>query len=266
MEMTRRRAFGLFAGAPALLEGLARPAGAQPTERATDPGGGLRLATRSKLVMVGDSITDAGRARPVGEGRGTALGSGYVMMVDALLGAVYPERWIRVVNQGISGNTVRDLKARWQTDVLDLAPDWVSIMVGANDVWRQFDSPRRTELHVLIDEYEQTLDGLVRTTLPHVRGLVLMSPYYLEPNPADAMRAAMDRYGAVVRRLAEKHGTLFVDTQAAFDAVLRVYYPATINWDRVHPDHVGSMVLARAFVSAVGFDWARSPAGSPPQP
>ena len=62
----------------------------------------------------------------------------------------------RVVDMGISGNTTRDLQARWQTDVLDLKPDWLSIMIGANDVWRQFDSPRQTEKHILIDEYKRT--------------------------------------------------------------------------------------------------------------
>ena len=87
--------------------------------------------------------------------------------------------------------------------------------------------------------------------------MVLITPFYLEPNRADAMRAAMDRYGAAVRRLAEKHQTLFVDSQAAFDEVLKTYYPASLNWDRVHPDHIGSMVLARAFVNAIGFDWTR---------
>jgi lysophospholipase L1-like esterase len=257
MEMTRRRAFGLVAGAPALVGGLSASANAQATTQAGDERTGLKIAARSKLVMVGDSITDAGRARPVGEGRGEAIGKGYVMMVEALLGAVYPDQWIRTVNQGISGNTVRDLKARWQTDVLDLAPDWVSIMIGANDVWRQFDSPRQTEKHVLIDEYEKTLDELLLATLPRVKGLVLITPFYLEPSRADAMRAAMDRYGAAVRRLADKHRTLFVDSQAAFDEVLKTYYPATINWDRVHPDHIGSMVIARAFVNAIGFDWSR---------
>ena len=88
------------------------------------------------------SCETRGRARPIGEGRADdALGRGYVMMVDALLGAVYPERMIRVINMGVSGNTTRDLKARWQRDVLDLKPDWLSIMIGANDVWRQYDSP-----------------------------------------------------------------------------------------------------------------------------
>ena len=71
------------------------------------------------------------------------------------------------------------------------------------------------------------------------------------------MRAMMDRYGAVVKGLAAKHGALFVDTQAAFDAILQRYYPATIGWDRVHPNHIGQMVLARAFVGALGFQWSR---------
>ncbi len=215
----------------------------------------MKLGKHSKLVMIGDSITDAGRAQPAGEGLFGALGSGYVSLVDALLGAAYPDYGIRVVNMGTGGNTVRDLQARWQTDVLDRCPDWLSVMIGINDVWRQFDSPRQTEQHVLPDEYERTLDGLIAQTLPSVKNIVLMTPFYIEPNRADPMRARMDEYGAVVRQLSEKHGTLFVDTQAAFDAVLTAYYPATLAWDRVHPSLTGHMVLARAFLNAVEFAW-----------
>ena len=144
----------------------------------------LRIQTGEKLVMIGDSITDVGRARPIGEGRADdALGRGYVMMVDALLGAVYPERMIRVINMGVSGNTTRDLKARWQTDVLELKPAWLSIMIGANDVWRQFDSPKQSERHVLLDEYERNLVELVSSTQPVVKGLVLMAPYLHRGEP-----------------------------------------------------------------------------------
>lgn len=215
----------------------------------------MKLDKHSKLVMIGDSITDAGRAQPAGEGLFDALGRGYVSLVDALLGAAYPDHGIRVVNMGTGGHTVRDLEARWQMDVLDKRPDWLSVMIGINDVWRQFDSPRQTEGHVLPDEYEQTLDGLIARTRPLVKNTVLMTPFYIEPNRADPMRARMDGYGTVVRRLSEKHGTLFVDTQAAFDAVLTAYYPATLAWDRVHPNQTGHMVLARAFLTAVDFAW-----------
>ena len=195
----------------------------------------LKLEKKDKLVMIGDSITDSERARPVGEGLFNAIGRGYVGLVEALLTSTYPELGIRVVNMGISGNTVRDLKGRWETDVLELKPDWVSIMIGANDIWRQFDLPLMTEQHVYIEEYERTLGELVERTRPGVKGLVLMTPFYIEPNANDRMRAVVDRYGEVVKRIAAKHDAVIVDTQAAFNRVLEHLYPATLAWDRVHP-------------------------------
>lgn len=214
----------------------------------------MKIEAGSKLVMIGDSITDADRARPVGEGLGEAYGRGYVMMVNGLLSARYPERRIRVVNMGCSGDTVRALKARWQSDVMEQRPDWLSIMIGINDVWRQFDLPLVPEAGVPLEEYEATLDGLVASTRPTVKGLVLMTPYYIEPNPADAMRAMMDRYGAAVKRIAAKHDAILVDTQTAFEPLLHHYHPNYLAWDRVHPTHVGHMTLALAFLRAVGFE------------
>ncbi|WP_135553764.1 SGNH/GDSL hydrolase family protein [Paenibacillus cymbidii] len=215
----------------------------------------MKLQKHDKLVMIGDSITDCGRAKPVGEGLFEAIGKGYVAQIDALLGAVYPELAVRVVNVGTSGNTVRDLKERWQTDVIDLKPDWLSVMIGINDVWRQYDLPRQSEKHVLIEEYEATLDELVRSAKPQLKGLVLMTPFYIEPNANDAMRATMDRYGQAVKKVAAAHGAIFVDTQAAMNRVLEHLYPASLAWDRVHPNQVGHMVLARAFLDSVGFAW-----------
>jgi lysophospholipase L1-like esterase len=209
----------------------------------------------SRLLFIGDSVTDTGRTQPVGEDRG-GLGSGYVANVAALLGATVPDRRIRVMNTGTSGNTVRDLAARWQRDVVDLRPDWLSIMIGINDVWRQFDSPLQPEKHVLPDEYAKTLREIVTRVRPTLQGLVLMTPFYIEPNPADAMRARMDEYGGMVREVAKESGARFVDTQAAFNAVLaRGVYPAILAGDRVHPNATGHMILARAFLNAVGFSW-----------
>jgi lysophospholipase L1-like esterase len=214
----------------------------------------MKLKPKSKLVMMGDSITDAGRVRPIAEGLFDPLGNGYVALVNSSLGAVYPGHLIRVVNVGCGGETVRSVKARWQTDVFDLKPDWLSIMLGTNDVWRQFDLPYQPETHVGIKEYETTLEELIATTLPRLQSMVLMTPFFIEPNRQEPMRARMDEYGAVVKKLAAKHGTLFVDTQAAFDAVLQHLHPATLAWDRVHPNSTGHMILARAFLKAIDFE------------
>ncbi|WP_166244865.1 SGNH/GDSL hydrolase family protein [Paenibacillus turpanensis] len=212
---------------------------------------------RDKLLMIGDSITDCERKRPYGEGIHGGVGKGYVAMVDALLTSAYPELSIHVTNMGISGNTVRDLKGRWETDVLELSPDWVSVMIGTNDVWRQHDQPTMKKSHVYLDEYERTLDELVERTLPKVKGMILMTPFYIEPNPQDTMRAMMDQYGDVVRGIAEKRECIFVDTQRAFEPLLRERHSSMIAWDRVHPNPTGHMVLARAFLQAVGFDWQK---------
>ena len=214
----------------------------------------MKIAANSKLVFIGDSITDCERTRPVGEGLFGAIGKGYVALVDATLGAACPEKNIRVVNMGCSGNTVRDLKNRWSTDVIALKPDWLAVMIGINDVWRQFDLPKMTEIHVGPEEYAATLDELVAKTRPLVKGLVLLTPYYMEPNRQDKMRARMDEYGRIVKKIAYRHGAVFVDTQAAFDKVLKYIYPATLGWDRVHPTAVGHMVLARAFLAGIGLE------------
>lgn len=209
----------------------------------------MQLNPHSKLLFIGDSITDCDRERPVGEGNG--LGRGYVSLVNAWLAAADPARPIRVLNVGTSGNTVRDLEARWQTDVLDLHPHWLSVMIGINDVWRQFDSPLQTESHVGLEEYSATLERLIRATRPRLQGLVLMTPYFIETNLADAMRARMDAYGAVVGQLAEKYQAVIVDTQAAFDGALQSMHPMSLAWDRIHPNLSGHMLLARAFLAAL---------------
>jgi len=213
------------------------------------------LKPNAKLVMIGDSITDAGRTKPIAEGLFDPLGRGYVTMVDAALGAFRPADGIRVINVGTSGNTVRDLKTRWQTDVLDLKPSWLSVMIGTNDVWRQFDLPRQKETHVLPAEYERTLDALIRKVKSSLDGLVLMTPFYVEPNRNDAMRARMDQYGLLVKKVASRHRAIFIDTQAAFDRALRHQHSSALAWDRVHPNQTGHMMLARAFLEGIGFEW-----------
>lgn len=205
-----------------------------------------------KILFIGDSISDFDRARPVGEGLFNAWGTSYVANVGATLACAYPELGLRVVNMGISGNQVRDLLARWQSDVLDLKPDWVSVLIGINDVWRQFDCPQMPETHVSPEEYRAGYEELIQRTLPLVKGMVLMTPYFMEPNRADPMRSRMDQYGQIVRELAQRHGLVFVDLQAGWDQLFQHMHPCNIAWDRIHPNQIGHMHIARQFLRAVG--------------
>ena len=215
----------------------------------------IPFKSQQKLLFIGDSITDCGRGRPLGQRRGTGLGTGYVSFVDSILGASHPELSVRVLNTGISGNRIIDLESRWQEDVLDLEPHWLSVMIGINDVWRQFDSEPGA-VQVGPEQYETIYRKLLAKTRPQLEGLVLMTPYFLESNVKDPMRAKMDIYGAITQKLAEEFDAVYVDTQAAFDQYLAHQPTQSLCSDRVHPNGVGHMILARSFLQAVGLNSA----------
>lgn len=206
------------------------------------------------ILFIGDSISDYERARPVGEGLFNAWGRSYVADVGSLLGCMYPELALRIINMGISGNQARDLEARWETDVMAHRPDWVSVLIGINDVWRQFDSPTMPETHVSPEDFEATYTRLIERTLPHVQGMILMTPYFMEPNRQDSMRVRMDEYGAIVHHLAQRYRLTCVDLQEGWDRLFAHMHPCSIAWDRIHPNQTGCMYIAKQFLKAVGAD------------
>lgn len=207
-----------------------------------------------KIVFTGDSVTDAGRGRPVGEGLHAGVGSGYVRQIENILNVLYPEREFHISNTGNSGDTSRDLKARWQNDVMNLKPDWVSIMIGINDVWRQFDCPGITDCHVYPDEYRNNLYEILERTLPIVKGVILMSPYYMEPQREDMMRMRIGEYIKICEDAAKKYNCHYINMQQPFDDYLVHRHSSYISWDRVHPGNIGSLIIAREFCKAIGVD------------
>ena len=199
-----------------------------------------------KILFIGDSITDCDR-----RGSAAPLGDGYVSMLYNFLQARYPELHLSIVNRGVSGDTTRDLHARWQRDVIDEHPDWLSVGIGINDVWRSFgDDPRSA---VPIDEYEATLRLLLDRALATTgAGLLMMEPYMIEPDHSQPMRRKMDLFRARFDAIATDYKAILVPTQAAFDTVLRHTKPEQWADDKIHPNPPGHAVIALAFLKALG--------------
>lgn len=200
-----------------------------------------------RIVFVGDSITDRGRRERV-----VPYGDGYVSLLRSFIIASHPELDLTWFNRGIAGDTVRFLQARWEQDVLELQPDWLSVFIGINDVWHGLrDRPQDA---VPIDEFEATLRDLLRRAVD-VTGcrLVLAEPYVVEPDRDDQQRALTDQYGLVVRKLADEFGAVNVRTQEAFDRVLVSTKPQDWSHDRIHVNLPGHAVIAQAFLDAFGW-------------
>ncbi len=213
------------------------------------------LEKNTTFLCVGDSITDANRRKPVGMGYYEELGNGYPNLLQSLLRVSYPELDIRVINSGISGNTTRDLTERWQEDVLDHKPDYVSILIGVNDVWRHFDSPANKENLVSIDEYTINLGKLVEKTLKQVKNVYLITPFFINPNTEDAMGAQVRAYADRVRGIAKKLGVTLIDMQKAFDEALTYNYCAKYSRDHVHPNLTGHTLIVRELLRALDYEF-----------
>lgn len=200
----------------------------------------------TKVVFAGDSITDCGRRNAY-----LPFGNGYMNLVRLSIMDCTPAPEITWVNRGIGGDTVRDLAARWHHDVIAEHPDWLSVMIGINDVWRAFDGHPHDA--VPLEVFEPTLRGLLGAAVTATgTRLILADPYVIEADVTEPQRAASDAYGAAVARLAEEFGAVHVPTQRAFNRVL-AHTPATaLSDDRIHPNLAGHRIIAQEFLAAIG--------------
>ncbi|MCK5155137.1 MAG: hypothetical protein KAQ69_01815 [Spirochaetales bacterium] len=74
---------------------------------------------------------------------------------------------------------------------------------------------------------------------------ILISPYYIEPDLHNLMRKTMDSFRNIVQKLADEYRLTYVDTQKAFDCYLEFKAPDTLSADKIHPNQIGHMIIAK---------------------
>ena len=212
-----------------------------------------------RIVFAGDSVTDVGSQNPVGDGFSEQLGNGYVRIIENLLSAKYPDVFVRVTNSGISGNSTRHLKDRFDRDVINLNPDYISICIGINDVWRHFDVPTIPSATVYPDEYERNLTEMIEKSVKVAKKVFIMSPYFINTNKEDSMRKFMQPYIEICKNLSEKYGCEFINLQEMFDNYCKFRHPTYIARDGIHPNPIGATLIATEFLKHCDFDANRVP-------
>lgn len=207
------------------------------------------------VVMIGDSVTDCGRIYESQPGGWGSFGDGYVSYVDGFLNTLHPDKRIMIANKGINGNTVLDLAKRWDKDVLSLKPTWVTVMIGVNDVWRQFDGQLMNIETVDIDLFRKTYEELIIETKPYVKGMLLISPIMIEANDNHPMKNMLIKYANVAKELAIKYDLIYVDVQNKIDSFLSELNEFILCSDRVHPNNKGHAIIAKAILDAFEVEW-----------
>jgi len=204
------------------------------------------IESGQKVLFIGDSITDAGRRAEF-----APFGRGYASMAINLMVAKYPDRDLTFVNRGIGGNTVRDLDGRWQEDCLDVKPDWLSVMIGINDVHRHYRDP---EDGIGPDEYRATYTRILeQATSNGARRLVLVDPFYLCSNPNHDINKLLVPYWETVRDLVSRFDAIHVPVHDTFQEALKVRHDRKWSDDNVHPFPEGHAFIALEWLKAVGW-------------
>ena len=198
------------------------------------------------ILFFGDSITDAGRDRE--HCTNANLGRGYVHGCASHLLSQFPEWNLQITNKGISGNRVYDLEARLETDVLALNPNLVSILIGINDTWRQFDSGVMSPVEEFAASYHRIAEQIVAREIR----LVICEPFVLPINDERrSWRADVAARINVCRDIAMEYKAIYVPFDALFAAASCRALPDYWGQDGVHPSIAGHALMADAWLDAV---------------
>lgn len=214
-----------------------------------------------RIVFWGDSITDSMREQKHETdmtGYHRAQGCGYVRMIAGALGYDQPEEY-EVINRGISGNRIVDLYARIKSDLINLKPDVISILVGINGIWHEL----WTQNGVDAAKYEMVYDLIIqeiRQALPDVK-IMILEPFVLHGTATMNTEEIPDRWAIfqaetklrqeAAKRIAQKYDLLFVPLQDAFnEANTKTQREDYWLGDGVHPNAPGHELIKRQWLKA----------------
>lgn len=200
------------------------------------------------ILFQGDSITDAGRSRDNDSDRGT----GYPTLVSAELGLKYPGEY-NFINKGISGNRIVDLYSRIKCDFINLKPDYLTILIGINDVWHEIGNRNGVDNDKFFRVYCNLIEE-IRAMLPDIE-IFILEPFVLKASATEknwrVFRKETLMRAESARAVAEKFGLTFIPLQEKFDEAEKKACASYWLGDGVHPTAAGHELIANEVVKAL---------------
>ena len=204
----------------------------------------IKLKNNDIILFQGDSITDGNRGRSKDPNH--IHGHGYQYILAAEMYADNLTKNIEVINRGISGNRISDLYKRWEEDCIDLNPTVLSVLVGANDLYSNFEGNSGSSPEEYGKLYRKMLDEVLSHNSDTL--IVIMEPFFgISENKkySDYMRANIDYYSAEAKKTAEEYNAVFVPLQDMFNEYAKQTDIFRLLWDGVHPTTCGHHFIAQ---------------------
>ncbi|AJQ95273.1 lysophospholipase L1 and related esterase [Gynuella sunshinyii YC6258] len=155
---------------------------------------------------------------------------------------------LNLYNRAISGNKVADVLDRGPQIMTELRADWLSLLIGINDIWHTLAVSQKPVPEDIADGIDQYL-CLLRKYSPNIR-IVLLEPFAQLSKEVSAewftFLKPLQRYE---KELADKHQCIWVPTQEALNQSADKLGANHVLWDGVHPTPAGHMIIARQWLS-----------------
>jgi len=218
---------------------LALPAAAQENKAAV-------LKKGHKVAIVGDSITEQKL---------------YSKYVELYFIACHPQLELRVIQLGWSGETAPGFANRMNNDLLPWKPDVVTTCYGMNDGgYRKYEESIGKRYRDAMADIVGRLKGIGATVVVGSPGAVDFHSFKNRGPGPEVYNENLARLRDHARQLAESEKMRFADVHGAMIAAMEKAKPVlgeaydVCGRDGFHPGPNGQLVMAYAFLKALGVD------------
>ena len=202
------------------------------------------------FLFQGDSITDAGRDDENQDNFG--LGCGYALLLASDIEKNNKGK-IKFINRGKSGDRITDVYARIKEDIINLKPDYMSILIGVNDVSHELTmgcgvTPKKFGMiyELLIEE--------IKENLPEIR-IIILEPFVLKGTATEKLwndfNCEVRKLADVSKQIAQKYNLKFVPLQDKFDELSSDGDTRYWSVDGIHPTSAGHQVIKEELQKAI---------------
>ena len=210
----------------------------------------LQLKPGDQIIAIGDSIT---------------AGGGYLRDMDAVLAQQYPDLKLpSVINKGISGQKAEDLVKRFDKDVVQLKPAFVTISIGINDVWHRLNKPHDEKI---LAAYKANVAAMVDQAQKAGIKVILLTPTVIHEDPKEEGNQRLVMYVEAERQIAAEKKCGLADLHGMFLTALQKKPADKQKWltgDGVHMAPMGDAIMAIGALRLMGVPDAKIAESDPP--
>ncbi len=202
------------------------------------------------FLLQGDSITDAGRDDESQDN--FSLGCGYALLLASDI-EKNRKGEIKFINRGKSGDRITDVYARIKEDIINIKPDFMSILIGVNDVSHELTqdcgvSPEKFNkiYNLLIEE--------IKEALPDIK-IIILEPFVLKGSATNVLweqfNCEVRKLAKISKQVAEQWELKFVPLQDKFDEASSDGDTRYWSVDGIHPTSAGHQIIKEELQKAI---------------